>query len=236
MSSLAEIESFWGQVCRNPDFNAEGRFKSYRNLVKNGFLEVLQNLNPVANEILSQEEWETLYWDFVQKAPPRSSILRELPKEFAQYLKNDSHPFAKKYPFLADLIEYEYLEVAVRYAPNPPDKVQAGLLYLNPAHALGHYQWPVHFIDQENSKPEKLPQGNYYLFLWRKRQDYEVKFMEVNPLVASLITLLKENPLAPDKLISQIAQQHDISLSKNFIQEANVLINDLVEKEIIFIL
>ncbi|MCP5468702.1 MAG: putative DNA-binding domain-containing protein [Deltaproteobacteria bacterium] len=231
MSSLAQIESLWEEICRNENFSPQGRFQTYRQLVKNGFLNVLKNLNPVANEILSEEEWEILYWDFVKKAPPRSSILRELPQEFSQYLKKYSHPLEEKYPYLGELIEYEYLEVEVRYAPNRPKKMQKDLVYLNPAHALGVYQWPVHFIEKQKSDPTQLPQGRYYLFLWRQSKDYEVKFMEVNPLVASLITLLEKMPLPIDKLISQVAEEHDISLSEQFIQEAQNLIIDLISKE-----
>lgn len=234
MKSLAEIENFWAQICRNPEYPAVGRFKTYRHLVKSGFLDVLKNLNPVANELLSDGEWEVLYWDFVQKAPPQSSILRQLPQEFAEYLKTRAHPLVERYPYLGELIEYEYLEVAVRYGLNPPEKMKPAWLYLNPAHALRAYHWPVHFIDKNNSEPQNLPQGKYYLFLWRHSKNYEVKFMEVNPLVASLLEALVEKPFLRPALIQRVAKEHQILLSENFIKEAQILIESLIEKNILF--
>ena len=77
--SLNQVEEFWSKVCFDPDFKPEGRFQTYRGLVTDSMLDVIQNICPVARGILSTGEWEDIFWGFLQNSPPRSQILRKLP-------------------------------------------------------------------------------------------------------------------------------------------------------------
>jgi len=233
MSSLQEVEAFWEKVCFDPNFQPEGRYQTYRELVFEGMLDVLQSVCPVARGILSDEEWKEILWNFLQNSPPKSVVIRELPYEASQYLKSQEHPFFEKYPWLGELMEYEYLEVQVRLAPEDEAKTPEGQLRLNPAYALGEYTWPVHFISEDRFDPKDLPRSDFYLFLWREPKELEVKFMEVNPLVAELIRQLRKGPQEPEKLLLAVAQKMGIEVSEEYLSEGKGLLTNFIGEGIL---
>src|SRR5262249_50192580 len=124
LETLQQTEGFWAKLCFDRSFKPKGRYGVYRELVTERMVEVVKNVSPVARSLLREAEWWTLPWDFLKPAPPKSEILRELPLELAQYSKTNRHPLAQKYPFLGELLEYEYLEIQMRFAPEDAGKTQ----------------------------------------------------------------------------------------------------------------
>ena len=234
MSSLKEIEAHWERVCFDPNYQPEGRYQTYRELVFSGMLDVLQSICPVARGILTEEEWQRVLHEFLRKAPPRSVVIRQLPFEASQYLKSHSHCLSESYPWLGELMEYEYLEVAVRFAPEQSSVGPAGTWSLNPAHALGQYTWPVHFISETRHNPESLPRGEYFLFLWRHPESLQVKFMEVNPLVAALFRTLQSGPAEEGALLIQVARSVGLQPNPEYLAEGADLLKGLADKGIVF--
>ena len=233
MSSLQEIESLWEKVCFDPNYRPEGRMQTYRDLVFAGMLDVLKVICPVANEILEPEQWRDIFWDFLRHAPPNNVVIRQLPFEASQYLKLHSFPHQEKFPWLGELMEYEYLEVGVRFAPEEEDPVPPGQIKVNNAHALGYYTWPVHYISADSHKPEDLPRGDYFLFLWREPVQLKVKFMEINSLVAALLERLQEGPQIPTDLLEDVAERMNLELSPQYLEEGRKLLEDFLEKGIL---
>ncbi len=233
MTSLKEVETFWAKVCFDPNFEPQGRFKTYRELVFGGMFDVLQSICPVAKGIVGDAEWTQIIWEYLRASPPQSAILRQLPYEVSQYLKSHDHPFREKYPYLGELMEYEYFEIQVRFAPEIEDSTAPGKIRLTPAHALGHYHWPVHFISETFSDPRKIPRGEFHLLVWRRDDDLEVGYMEVNPLVASLLTAAKPGDKTPSEIIRWVAEENGMALNEEFIQEGQKLIQEMMGKGIL---
>jgi hypothetical protein len=233
MNGLKQVEAFWEKVCFDPHYEPSGRFRTYRDLVFEGMLEVVQNICPVTRSILSDEEIKKLFWDFLLASPPQSPVLRNLPWEVSQFLRRQGHPLLEEYPWLGELMEYEFLEIEVRFAEEGTGVVPPGAVALNPAHALGEYTWPVHFIDAKNHDVRVLPRGEFYLFLWRDPQSLEVKFMELNNLVAALIRQLKQGPMNIENLLEQTAKEVGIPLSGEYFQEGQSLIVDFLTQGIL---
>ncbi len=233
MTTLLETESFWEKVCFDRQFKPQGRFQVYRELVTERLVDVLHSICPVAKSLLSEEQWWDLLWEFLQNQRIENVILREFPWEFSQYLKAHPFPHQSQFPFLAELIEYEYLEVRVAFAPEDSGKAPAGKLRINPAHCLASYGWPVHFISEEFCDPVKLPRGVFNLLLWRNPLTLDVAFMEVNPLVAAAIRSLETGPLDQDTLLKKVAEENQIPLSSEYLAEGESLLQDLKEKKIL---
>ncbi len=234
MSSLKEIEAFWEKVCFDPNYQPEGRYQTYRELVFSGMLDVLQSICPVARGILSDGDWQQVLQEFLREAPPRSVVIRQLPFEASQYLKDHDHVLSETYPWLGELMEYEYLEVGVRFAPEVQVTGPKDSLSLNPAHALGAYTWPVHFISETRHDPDKLPRAEYFLFLWREPESLEVKFMEINPLVAAVFRHLQNGPLNEISLLQQVADEMEIEPGTEYLEEGKALLKGLADKGIVF--
>ncbi|HCU25160.1 MAG TPA: hypothetical protein DF383_09085, partial [Deltaproteobacteria bacterium] len=195
-ATLRESESFWKRLCFDAGFKAKGRYAVYREMVADRMIETLKSVAPVARSFLSEAEWKKLLAAFFKGAAPVTEVIRDLAGEVAAFLKKNRHPLAKKYPFLGELIEYEYLEVKVRYFPESKVETPRGKISVNPAHILAEYRWPVHFISEQLHDAKKLPQGEYHLLLWRHPESLEVKFMEVNALTADLLRHLERGPAA----------------------------------------
>jgi len=233
VTRMAATEHFWAKVCFKPKYKPQGRYHLYRELVTDRMLQILQNVCPVTNEILTEAEWLDLLWEFLEKSPPQSEILRDLPYEFSAYLKSHRHRLFKRYPFLGELIEYEAMEVKVSFAPNDRSHTPKGKVRMNPAHFLGKYCWPVHFLDKDFRQIKKIPKGEYHLLLWRDPKDDGVKFMEVNALVASLIQHLKKGPQVPKNLLQKIAKENGFAATGEFLAEGRILLADLEKKKIL---
>jgi len=231
--TLVQTESFWGKICFDGKFKPQGRFRVYREMISERFLETVQNISPVARSFLSEAEWSKLLWDFLKNQKVESEILRDLPYQLSQYLKTEAHPLKRKYPFLGELLEYEYLEIVMRFVREDAGKTPRGMLRLNPAHVLGTFRWPVHFISEKFRDPKKLPQGEYHLLLWREPESLEVKFMDVNALAASLVKRLERGPAKASALLAAVAKQHRLKASSEFMREGKDLIADLAEKHIL---
>ncbi|HEX5034706.1 MAG TPA: putative DNA-binding domain-containing protein [bacterium] len=232
-SDLEQTEKFWAKICFEGAYKPKGRYQVYRELVTERMLDTLKNISPVARSLLSEKEWWVLFWAFLKKAPPKSEILRQLAGEFSAYLKARRHPLAKKYPYLGELLEYEYLEIEMRFAPEDEARTPAGKLRLNPAHALASYRWPVHFISENFRESKKMPRGLYHLLLWRDPQTLEVKFMEVNGLIAALLRRLKRGPQAALTLLKAVAKEQGIAADAGYLAEGRALLQSLREKRIL---
>lgn len=231
--TLQEAELRWRQVLFEGEEDPPGRFGTYRRLIRKNLLKVLKNLNPVAAEILSESDWNLLLKDFLAGPGAKSHILRELPGEVAQFLRTGDHPLVKKYPYLGELLEYEYLEIQVRYAPEDPQEYPGKKIFLTRAHAMGEYRWPVHYIGQKFADPKKLPTGQYHLLLWRHPKTLEVRFMEINPLVASLVAQLEGGGREEYELLEAVARDHQMELNPEFFQEGRALLRELREKGVL---
>ncbi|HKY64250.1 MAG TPA: putative DNA-binding domain-containing protein [bacterium] len=230
---LEQTEKFWAKICFDGSYRPKGRYRVYRELVSERMLDTLKNISPVARSLLSEKEWWALLWAFLKKAPPKSEILRELAGEFSGYLKARRHPLAKKYPYLGELLEYEYLEIEMRFAPEDEGRTPAGKFRLNPAHALASYRWPVHFISEDFRDPKKMPRGYYHLLLWRDPQSLEVKFMEVNGLIAALLRRLEKGPQAAGTLLKAVAKEQAIPADAGYLAEGQALLQSLRAKRIL---
>ena len=230
---LEQTEKFWAKLCFDGSYKPRGRYRVYRELVSERMLDTLKNISPVARSLLSEKEWSALLWDFLKKEPPQSEILRDLAGEFSRYLKTRRHPLFKKYPYLGELLEYEYLEIEMRFAPEDEARTPAGKWRINPAHALASYRWPVHFIGEDFRDAKKMPRGEYHLLLWRDPQSLEVKFMEVNALVAGLLRRLEKGPRAATPLLKAVAKEQAIAATADYLAEGRGLLQSLREKRIL---
>jgi hypothetical protein len=160
-------------------------------------------------------------------------VLRRLPWEVSQFLRDGKHPLLEKYPWLGELMEYEYLEIQVRFAEENEDKPPPGMIALHPAHALGEFTWPVHFISEKNHDAAALPRGNFYLLLWRDGASLEVKFMEVNLMVAAMVRALGQGAQTPEILLDAIAKQVGFPRSDEFLREGRDLIRNFTAQGIL---
>lgn len=175
-----------------PDGLDAGRLAVYRRLFFNTLAGALNNAFPVLRQVLGAAAWHDLLRAFHADYRSPYPQLHRVPEAFVEYLHEVRGDPAGDPPFLRDLAHYEWVELALSIALDPvldgidPD---GDLLdappVLSPLCWVLEYAYPVHRIGPQHAAD---PQPTY-LAVYRDREDL-VKFVELNPLSAQLLTRL----------------------------------------------
>ena len=168
----------------------------YRELLYNNVEGFLAKGFPVVRAITPDEPWHALVRDFFARHRSTSPLFREIPEEFLHYLVEERGTRPGDPPFLAELAHYEWVEMALALAEEEIDAVGvdrsgdllAGTPVLSPLAWILGYRYPVHRIAPEYQPAEEAPT---FLVVYRDRDD-EVGFLELNPVTARLLELLRE--------------------------------------------
>ncbi len=180
------------------------RMAVYREAVFNNILESVSVCFPVCQVAIGKRAWRKLLKDFVKSYAAQSPLFREIPQQFLHYLNSQSSLPA----YLAQLAHYEWVELAVssQQTANIPLSQRTDLLnekpVLAPAHMLLEYDYAVHKISQR-----KLPKvtEKTYLMVFRNAE-FEVKFIELNPITFQLLQLIEENKMTGEQVLMRLAE------------------------------
>lgn len=187
----------------------------YRELFFANVVNLLSTAFPVLRQLHDDPAWTALVRAFFRSHRARTPIFHKLAEEFVDWLAEVRAGTPGDLPFLAALAHYEWVELALSTAEDPPE---AALLAnpngdlldapprLSPLCWTLAYDWPVQRIG-----PDFIPTAptgqQTYLLVYRNRQD-DVKFMEVNAVTARLLTLAEQQPTASGaELLIQIADE-----------------------------
>jgi hypothetical protein len=191
------------------------RMAIYRELFFNNVRGLLSTAFPVLRRLHDDSRWDALVGDFFREHRARSPIFHRLAGEFVDWLTDVRGPRPGDLPFLAPLAHYEWVELVLATAEDPP----AAALLVNPHGDLVEgvprvsplswtlaYDWPVHRIGPD-FQPAATDGTQTFLVVHRNRDD-EVKFVEINAVTARLLTLAEESPSRTGAdLLMQIAEE-----------------------------
>lgn len=182
----------------------------YRELVFANISGILDAAFPVCRTVLGERRWRRLNRTFLRDWPLHSPWFREIPAEFAHYLREGRIALARP-AWLADLAHYEWLELAVDVMDVPDgapaevstDELLTRPLLLNPSLRLFSSAWPVHLIGPEwrPSRPRET-----HLAIHRDASG-AVRFTELNALTARLLGYLAEPERTGRSAVLQLAEE-----------------------------
>ncbi len=186
----------------------EKRIGVYRELFYNNIEDILASAFPVLNKIMPATTWQALVKDYFSRHKSKTPIFHEIPQEFLQYLQQE-HDGICNFPFLQELAHYEWVELALDLDTTDLSSIaverDGNLLtehpIVSPLAWLLQYHYPVHQISPD-FLPEKPSEVPTYLVVYRRYND-EVHFMEVNPVSAWLLELVRDD----SKITGEIALQ-----------------------------
>ncbi len=190
---------------RDPEKNAmpngieDRRMAIYRDLLYNNIEGFIASGFPILREIYSDKNWHKMVRDFFANHQSQSPYFLEISQEFIHYLQNERSPDKNDPAGLIELAHYEWVELALHVSDETISMhnidANGDLLKQHPVFSpLAWpliYQFPVHTMGPDNL-PKEAPEQASYLVVYRNRND-EVKFLEINPVTARLISLLQEN-------------------------------------------
>ena len=183
------------------------RMAVYREAVFNNIFESVSVCFPVCQVAIGKRVWRALLKDFVKSYAAQSPIFREIPQQFLHYL--NSQPTQIPQPaYLLELAHYEWIELAVSTHHAEPIKLskKTNLLsekpVLTPAHMLLEYDFAVHKIAK--GKLPKTTEKTYLLVF--RNAEFEVKFIELNPITFQLLQLIEKNEVTGEQVLMRLAE------------------------------
>jgi hypothetical protein len=182
-----------------PDGIEERRMKIYRELFFNNVEGLLSGTFPVLRGLLEGEQWLRLIRDYFSQHQAHTPLFTQMPREFLRYLEEEREPKADDPAFLWELAHYEWVELALaidtRDITAHPEASREDLLnkvaQVSPLAWFLAYQFPVQQICQD-FQPNEVPEQATYLLVYRD-VEYNVGFLELNPISAHLMATLTQN-------------------------------------------
>ena len=170
------------------------RMQIYRDLLFNNVCSFINLVYPVTRAMLPELQWQKLLNEFFQKAKCDSPFYNDISLQFREYLIDCQHPSLKEYPWLAELLQFEWLELyldTVEIAKKTltwQDKWQ-----LNTQVWVLVYQYPVYqwSTSMTISEIELIPS---VIMVWRNDQDH-ICVESLSALFAVVIEQLNQQEL-----------------------------------------
>jgi hypothetical protein len=225
--------------CRNGNTHSlkgvrEDNLPQYRRLIRNIFNDTLVTAYPITGKLLSDNEWNGLVDDFMRDFSPSSPQVWQMPRELWEYVSDSGHHLAVKYPFLTDLLWFEWLEIElymmkdITVSFRQKGSLREEKMVLNPEHKIVGFEWPV-FL-KSPGKIESDDKGQYFLVMFRHPVNKSVRFIHVSPVLARLIELLSENPKSLEELIADLSIDLKATISSEQQSYVEIFLSGLFEK------
>jgi len=223
-----------------PEGIEDRRMGIYRDLFFNNICSFLSGNFPVLKSLYEEDAWTRLCREFYQDYRCHTPLFPEVPREFLQYLQDHRQNKDGDPPFMLELAHYEWIELALSLDEteiedievNPDGDLLNGIPVLSPLAWPLSYQYPVHQI-RKDFQPGTPPEHATHLLVWR-RDDYSIKFMQLNEVSLLLLQKLKEEPLQSGlELLTVIAGIINHLKPEVVLESGLGLLNDLKQRQVI---
>lgn len=231
---------------RNPEKNPcpeaiEGRrMRIYRELLYNNIEDFMAGTYPVLRQIIPDEHWHAMIRDYFANHLSHTPLFTEMPREFLKYLEQERQPHADDPPFLLELAHYEWVELALSILDEEVDETKInihgdlldGIPVISSLAWSLSYQYPVHKISPA-FQPKSISSTRTHLMVYRD-VNFDVHFIEINPVTARLIQLISGNTHQTGRaLLQQIVKELNHPAPNIVIHGGMEILNDLRERKVI---
>lgn len=246
LPKFKQIQYAFTRHLRNPekydrptDIEAR-RMQIYNDLFFNNVEDFMANGFPVLREITSDEKWLRMIRDYFEKHKSTTPLFPEMTREFLKYLENERETANDDFPFMLELAHYEWVELALGISDhevdlaniNPEGDLLEGIPVLSPLAWPLSYTFPVHLIGPE-FLPDEPGEQPTHLVVYRDNKD-EVHFLELNPVTAHLLHLIKEGTRQTSKqMLIDIVEQLQHPDPDVVIQGGLLILHDLNHRGVI---
>lgn len=197
-----------------PEGIEDRRMKIYRELFYNNVEGFIANTFPVLRRILPDDRWHAMIRDYFARHLSHTPLFPEMPREFLQYLEHEREPQPDDPPFMLELAHYEWVELALSLLDEKIDATKIdvhgdlldGIPVISPLAWTLRYRFPVHKIGPA-FQPEEADGKPTHLIVYRDTE-FDVRFIEINPVTARLLQLLSgDDPVPGRTALQQVAAE-----------------------------
>lgn len=242
--NTSEIQSSLSNYCRTGTETelpgtTPGRLHQYRRLVYNVIEDTLAGAFPITRDFLTNDEWHEMVHYFFSNHSCKNNSVWKMPYEFYEFYSESAFHLITKYPFIPDLLYFEWLEIEVHTMPDVELKkyIAEGnpdndIVYFNPEHKLVKLSYPVHELPPSQLTDDSL-KGDYFLLVYRHQDSGDVEFFGLSALFAFIIASAGEEQASIKDLIQKAFQVFGVELNKESYAQAFDFFRVLVDKKFI---
>lgn len=185
----------------------------YRELIINIIYDGISNAYPITTDFFGKKKMMQLTHEFFTHVKCQTPQVWAMPREFMDYIQEHRIELYLKYPFLHDLLLFEWIEIEIfmmpdKHLPYVSEKgnILTDRLVLNPEIQILVLHYPVHLLHPKNIK--KKHKGEYLLLVYRHPENKQVIFTELNYFAYQIIKSLNQNPTSISELRDNFANSN----------------------------
>jgi uncharacterized protein len=211
----------------------------YGGLISYGHHDVMESIYPYCCKLLGKK-WESLVDDYLLKFPPTHHNFNRLCCKLPEYLEKYGGSLLDRYPYLAELADYEWIElekleedtdIQVFSHESLTDPEQIATLHpvRNPTLTVRDYKYNIleisDALEDGRKLPKKIMPERTLVAIYRNPKTHRCKFVEIGEAAAQIVELAR-NSVTYQSLIPTV-----VSLTPELSpQEAVAQFLDLIEE------
>lgn len=210
----------------------------YGKLIEYGHHDVMESIYPHCAFLLA-DQWQSVMEDYFLKFPPAHYNLNRICQPFPAYVTEYGGKYLKRYPFLAELADYEWIELekmeesreVKRFggeAINGLEQIVGSSPVVNPTLTLRRYEYPlleiVEKLEEGLRLPAKIKKSVTFVAVFREPDSHGAEFMELGETVVKLLEkTLSEKVSYQDLLLQFLADNPQASPEAGIIEFLEII-------------
>lgn len=189
----------------------------YGSLMAYGHHDVMDSVYPFCHALLGCAQWEETVEDYLTRMPPDHFNFNRLCAKFSQYLTMYRTDLVDKYPYIAELADYEWIELEkmeedteIVVFPHEqlvsPEQILTLYPVVNPTLSLRDYKYDVLKIGDKikaGKKVGKVKQSRTIVASYREPETHEGSFAKIGEAAAKIVDIAR-TPTTYQALIPQL--------------------------------
>ncbi|GGY77031.1 DUF2063 domain-containing protein [Cellvibrio zantedeschiae] len=212
----------------------------YRDLIYKNISQCISDVFQTTKSIIPESEWEAMIREFIKIHPSHTPYFLEICQEFLAYFVNTRKLQPTDYPFIIELMHFEWIQLAIDIAdlslPETtciPEPAESSLWNASPFVVGLTYSYPVHIIDKDYLPIEQTAQPTY-LLVHRKRND-DLEILETDGLSLRIIQLLQAHEkINYSQIFQLLAEELDNHTKEILLPRVLSVLRTLAQDELIF--
>jgi len=168
--------------------------------------DTLRSAFPLTVDLFSEEEWETTTRRFFASHRCNSYSVWKMPFEFYQYILSSEEELLNKFPFLEELLLFEWTEIEIHMMEDKafPEISITGdfendMIAINPEFKILQMKYSVHL--KNPNEITETDEGAYFVLIFRQPGTGNVQFTDISYFFFWLIQkIINEQKLLTDLL------------------------------------
>ena len=214
----------------------EDGLKQYRRLFRNNIHNTLVQAFPIANEVLSDDQWSELVDAFFSNKDIKDGRLWLMPRDFYEFVLENNYSEKYNKPWLNDLLLFEWIEIEVHTMADIPKEpflkkgnLMEDVIEINPEFRLVQLEYPVHLYASEKTLDKK---GIWFLLTYRNPETFFVRFSNLHPLAVVVFEKIRTESKSLQDIFNDLEITGGQAIGNNQKKEILSFVNMMFEEKV----